>query len=41
MKFGYTVEAPRPTPERRREALDWQAHLEDLLIRSGGVTGGR
>ncbi len=29
------------TPERRREALEWQQHLEDLLIRSGGVTGGK
>ncbi|MEX2159649.1 MAG: hypothetical protein WEB04_09640 [Dehalococcoidia bacterium] len=29
------------TPERRRAALEWQAHLEDLLIKSGGVTGGR
>lgn len=29
------------TPERRRAANEWQAHLEDLLIRSGGVTGGR
>jgi len=22
-------------------ALEWQAHLEHLLVRSGGVTGGR
>lgn len=29
------------TPERRRAALEWQMQLEDLLIRSGGVTGGR
>ena len=29
------------TPERRRAALEWQMHLEDLLVRSGGVTGGR
>jgi hypothetical protein len=29
------------TPEKRRAALEWQAQLEDLLIRSGGVTGGR
>jgi hypothetical protein len=29
------------TPERRRAALEWQAQLEDLLVRSGGVTGGR
>jgi molybdopterin biosynthesis enzyme len=29
------------TPEKRRAALEWQMHLEDLLVRSGGVTGGR
>src|SRR5487761_2803155 len=29
------------TPQRRREALGWQAVLEDLLVKSGGVTGGR
>jgi hypothetical protein len=29
------------TPETRRTALEWQMHLEDLLVRSGGVTGGR
>ena len=29
------------TPEKRRSALEWQMQLEDLLIRSGGVTGGR
>jgi hypothetical protein len=29
------------TPERRRTAMEWQMHLEDLLIKSGGVTGGR
>lgn len=28
------------TPEKRRAALEWQMHLEDLLIRSGGITGG-
>ncbi|MGQ4808710.1 hypothetical protein NKDENANG_02098 [Candidatus Entotheonellaceae bacterium PAL068K] len=27
-------------PEKRRRALEWQMHLEDLLIQSGGVTGG-
>ena len=27
------------TPERRREANEWQAHIEDLLIRAGGITG--
>jgi hypothetical protein len=29
------------TPEKRRAALEWQMQLEDLLVRSGGVTGGR
>ena len=29
------------TPERRRSALEWQMELEDLLVKSGGVTGGR
>lgn len=29
------------TPEKRRAALEWQMELEDLLIKSGGVTGGR
>ncbi len=29
------------TPVRRREALEWQLHLEELLAESGGVTGGR
>jgi len=29
------------TPERRRAALEWQMELEDLLVKSGGVTGGR
>ena len=28
-------------PELRREALQWQQHLEELLAKSGGVTGGR
>jgi hypothetical protein len=29
------------SPARRREALEWQMHLEGLLAASGGVTGGR
>ena len=29
------------TREKRRAALQWQMELEDLLIKSGGVTGGR
>ncbi len=27
------------TPARRRLAVEWQAHLEELLARAGGVTG--
>ncbi|MEX1253770.1 MAG: hypothetical protein WEE64_05455 [Dehalococcoidia bacterium] len=42
LRWGQAIyEELATTPERRHEALDWQAHLEDLLIRSGGVTGGR
>jgi hypothetical protein len=42
VKWGQAVyEELADTPERRRLALEWQAHLEDLLVRSGGVTGGR
>jgi hypothetical protein len=29
------------SPGRRRAALEWQMHLEQLLAESGGVTGGR
>ena len=29
------------SPVRRRQALEWQLHLEELLAASGGVTGGR
>jgi hypothetical protein len=42
VKWGQAIyEELADTPERRRAALEWQSHLEDLLIRSGGVTGGR
>jgi hypothetical protein len=42
LKWGQAIyEELATTSERRREALEWQMHLEDLLIRSGGVTGGR
>jgi hypothetical protein len=42
LKWGQAIyEDLAATPERRREALEWQAHLEDLLVRSGGVLGGR
>jgi bacterioferritin (cytochrome b1) len=27
------------TPARRRQALEWQMHLEEILAASGGVTG--
>ena len=29
------------TPAKRRLAMEWQTHLEELLAASGGVTGGR
>jgi hypothetical protein len=42
LKWGQAMyEELADTPEKRRAALAWQMHLEDLLIRSGGVTGGR
>lgn len=40
LRWGQAIyEELADTPERRREALQWQLHLEDLLVRSGGVTG--
>lgn len=42
LKWGQAIyEELADSPERRRDALEWQAHLEDLLIKSGGVTGGK
>ncbi len=42
LRWGQAIyEELADSPERRREALEWQSHLEDLLIRSGGVTGGK
>ena len=42
VKWGQAIyEELADTPERRREALQWQMHLEELLAQSGGVTGGR
>ena len=42
LRWGQAIyEELADTPERRRTALEWQTHLEDLLVRSGGVTGGR
>ena len=42
VRWGQAIyEEMADTPERRREALEWQGHLEELLVQSGGVTGGR
>ena len=41
VKWGQAIyEELADTPEKRRAALEWQMELEDLLIRSGGITGG-
>ena len=41
VKWGQAIyEELAATPERRREAMEWQMHLEDLLVQSGGVVGG-
>jgi hypothetical protein len=41
VRWGQAIyEEMADTPEKRRGALEWQMHLEDLLIRSGGITGG-
>ena len=40
LKWGQGInEELADTPERRREAMEWQMHLEELLVRSGGVLG--
>ncbi len=42
LRWGQAIyEELADTPEKRRAALEWQMELEDLLVRSGGVTGGR
>ncbi|MEO8538368.1 MAG: hypothetical protein ABI577_01415 [bacterium] len=42
VRWGQAIyEEMADTPERRHEALTWQMELEDLLVKSGGVTGGR
>ncbi|MGE3073350.1 MAG: hypothetical protein AB7N24_04595 [Dehalococcoidia bacterium] len=42
IRWGQAVyEEFADAPEKRRAALEWQMDLEDLLVRSGGVTGGR
>jgi len=42
VRWGQAIyEELADTPEKRRAALEWQLHLEELLGSSGGVTGGR
>jgi hypothetical protein len=42
VRWGQAIyEELADTPEKRRTALQWQMELEDLLVTSGGVTGGR
>ena len=42
LKWGQAIyEELAAAPDKRRDAMQWQSHLEDLLARSGGVTGGR
>jgi hypothetical protein len=42
LKWGQALyEELADTPAKRRQALEWQMHLETLLAESGGVTGGR
>ena len=42
VRWGQAIyEELADTPERRRASLEWQMELEDLLVKSGGVTGGR
>ena len=33
------IEEMAPTPSTRRRANEWRMHLEDLLVRAGGVAG--
>jgi hypothetical protein len=41
VKWGQAIyEELADTPARRRTALEWQMHLEEILAASGGVTGG-
>jgi hypothetical protein len=42
VRWGQAIyEEMADTPEKRRAANEWQGQLEDLLIRSGGITGGK
>ena len=41
IQWGQAIyEEQADTPEKRRASMEWQMELEDLLVRSGGVTGG-
>jgi len=41
IRWGQAIyEEMADTPARRRQALEWQMHLEETLAASGGVTGG-
>lgn len=42
IRWGQAIyEELADTPPKRRRALEWQMHLEELLAASGGVIGGR
>jgi len=42
IRWGQAIyEEMADTPAKRRVAMEWQMHLEELLAASGGVTGGR
>jgi hypothetical protein len=42
IRWGQAIyEELADTPAKRRQALEWQMHLEEILAASGGVTGGR
>jgi hypothetical protein len=41
VKWGQAIyEELADTPAKRRQALEWQMHLEEIVAASGGVTGG-
>src|SRR5438445_242200 len=42
IRWGQAIyEEMADTPAKRRQALEWQMHLEEILAASGGVTGGQ
>ena len=42
IRWGQAIyEEMADTPAKRRVAMEWQMHLEELLAASGGVTGGK